>query len=118
MVVAGQRQHAAIERGAGRVGMLERVDRAVDAGALAVPDAEHAIDLGAGKQPDLLAAPDRGRSQVLVQAGNEGDVVLLEVRLGAPQRVVVHAERGTAVARDEAAGVESLKPVAFALQHG
>ncbi|MGY3395218.1 hypothetical protein ACVWW6_007809 [Bradyrhizobium sp. USDA 3311] len=118
MVVAGQRQHAAIERGAGRIGVLERVNRAVDAGALAVPDAEHAIDLGAGKQPDLLAAPDRGRSQVLVQAGHEGDVVLLEERLRPPQRVVVHAERGTAVAGDEAAGVEALKPVAFALQHG
>ncbi|MGY4361939.1 hypothetical protein ACVW0J_008432 [Bradyrhizobium sp. i1.7.7] len=98
--------------------MFERIDRAVDAGALAVPDAEHAIDLGAGKQADLLAAPDGGRSQVLVQAGDEGDVVLLEVRLRAPQRVVVHAERGTTIARDETAGVEALKPVAFALQHG
>ena len=79
MVVAGERQHAAVERGAGRIGMLERIDGAVDARALAVPDAEHAIDLGAGKQADLLAAPDGGGRQILVQAGDEGDVMLLEV---------------------------------------
>ena len=77
MVVAGEREHAAIARGAGRIGVLERIDRAVDARALAVPDAEHAIDLGAREQADLLAAPDRGRGEVLVQAGHEGDVVLL-----------------------------------------
>ncbi len=98
MVVAGERQHAAVERGAGRIRVLERIDRAVDAGTLAVPDAEHAIDLGAGKQADLLAAPDRGRGQVFVESRNEGDVVLLQVRLRAPQRVIVHAERGTAIA--------------------
>ena len=69
MVVAGERDHAAIRRGAGRVGVLERVHRAVDAGALAVPDAEHAIDLGAGEHADLLAAPHRGRRQILVEAG-------------------------------------------------
>ena len=68
MVVAGQRDHAAVRRGAGRVGMLERIQRTVDAGALAVPDAEHAIDLGAGKHADLLAAPHRGRRQILVEA--------------------------------------------------
>ena len=53
-------------------------DRAVDARALAVPDAEHAIDLGAGEQVDLLRAPHRGRGEVLVEAGLEVDVVLLE----------------------------------------
>ena len=77
MVVAGQRNHAAVARSAGRVGMLERIHRAVDAGALAIPDAEHAIDLGAGKHADLLAAPDGGRRQILVETGGELDVMLL-----------------------------------------
>ena len=117
MVVAGQRDHAAVRRGAGRVGMLERIQRTVDAGALAVPDAEHAIDLGAGKHADLLAAPHRGRRQILVEAGREFDVVLLEEAFGAPQRVIVHAERRAAIAGDEARGVEALRAVAFALQH-
>ena len=84
MVVAGQRNHAAIGRSAGRVGVLERIDGAVDAWPLAVPDAEHAIDLGAGKHADLLAAPHRRRCQVLIEAGRELDVMLLEEGLCAP----------------------------------
>src|SRR5579859_6566995 len=43
VVVAGDRQHTAVRRRAGGVRVLERVDRAVDSGSLAVPDAEHAI---------------------------------------------------------------------------
>ena len=93
MIVTGQRDHAAIGRGAGRVGMLERVHRAIDAGTLAVPDAEHAIDLGARKHSDLLAAPHRRRRQILVEAGRELDVVFLEEGFRTPQRVIVHAER-------------------------
>src|SRR5712692_5289281 len=42
------------------------VHRAVDARAFAVPDAEHPIDRRTGKKSDLLAAPDRGRGQILV----------------------------------------------------
>jgi hypothetical protein len=61
VIVAGEGEHAAVTRGARRIGVLERIDRAVDAGPLAVPDAEDAIDLGAGKEADLLATPDRGR---------------------------------------------------------
>ena len=117
MVVAGQRDHAAVRRGAGRVRMLERIQRTVDAGALAVPDAEHAIDLGAGKHADLLAAPHRGCRQILVEAGLEFDVMFFKEAFGAPQRVVVHAERRTAITGDEARGVEALRAVAFALQH-
>ena len=98
MVVAGQRNHAAIRRGAGRVGVLERVDGAVDAGALAIPDTEYAIDLGAGKHADLLAAPHGGGRQVLVETGCELDVMLLEEGFRAPQRVIVHAERRAAIA--------------------
>ena len=78
--------------------MLERVDRAIDAGALAIPDTEYAIDPGAGEHADLLAAPHRGRRQVLVETGRELDVMLLEEGFRTPQRVVVHAERRAAVA--------------------
>ena len=116
MIVAGDREHAAIGRSARRVGMLERIGRAIDAGPLAVPDAEHAIDFCAGKHPDLLAAPHRGGREIFVQAGDESDVVSLQERFGPPQRVVVHAERRAAVARDEARGIEVLPPIALALQ--
>ena len=118
MVVTGQRNHAAVRRGAGRVRMLERIHGTIDAGPLAVPDAEHAIDLGAREHADLLAAPHRGRRQILVEARLEFDVVLLQEGFRAPQRVVVHSERRAAITGDEARGVETLRPVAFALQHG
>ena len=116
VVVAGQHQHAAVLRRAGEVGVLEHVAAAVHARALAVPHREHAIDLRARVQVDLLRAPDRRRGEVLVQPGLELDVGAVEVLLRLPQRLVEAAERRAAVAGDEAAGVEAGQPVALALQ--
>ena len=79
MVVAGQAQHAAVFRRAGGIAVPEHVAAAVDAGALAVPDADHAVMAGALRQIELLRTPDRGGRQILVHAGLEFDVVLLEV---------------------------------------
>jgi hypothetical protein len=62
--------------------VAEHVAAAVDARALAVPDADHAIMPGARRQVELLRAPDRGGRQVLVHAGLEFDVVLFEVFSG------------------------------------
>ena len=78
MVVAHQRQHAAVPGGAGEIGMAEHVAGAVDARALAVPHAEHAIELAFAAQLGLLRAPERGGGEVLVDAGLELDVVLVE----------------------------------------
>src|SRR5947207_11501407 len=97
--------------------MLQGVDRAVDAGTLAVPDAEHPIDLGARKETDLLAAPDRGRGEILVQPWNESDIMRLQEGFGAPQRVVIHAKRRAAVAGDEARRIQPGGAGALALQH-
>src|SRR6185437_6539140 len=44
-IVVGQGDDAAVLRGAGHVGVLEDVGAAIDAGALAVPDAEDAVEL-------------------------------------------------------------------------
>ena len=71
VVVAHQRQHAAMLRGAGEVGVAEDVAGAVDARALAVPDAEHAVVLALAAQLGLLRAPERGGGEVLVEAGLE-----------------------------------------------
>ena len=78
MVVAHQGEHAAVLRGAGEIGVAEHVAGAVDARPLAVPHAEHAVVLALAAQFGLLRAPDRGRGEVLVQAGLEQDVVLVE----------------------------------------
>ena len=115
VVVAGERDRAALGRSAGEIGVAECVARAVDAGTLAVPDAEHAIDGRAGKAGQMLGAPDRGRGEVLVEAGAEDDVVLLERGAGAPQLDVVAAHRRAAIAGNVAAGVEARRRVAQAL---
>ena len=117
VVVAGEAQHAAVLRRARGIAVPEHVAAAVDAGALAVPDADHAIILGAGRQIELLRAPDRGRREVLVHAGLELDVVLLEVFSGGEQLLVVAAERRAAVAGDEARGVQPRGAVAADLRH-
>ena len=88
VIVAGQRHDAAVLGGAGIVGVLQDVARTVDAGALAVPHAEHAVVARAGIEVDLLGAPQGRRRQVLVDAGLELDVVLLDEALGLPQRLV------------------------------
>ena len=117
MVVAGQRQHPAPGRSAGHVGVLEDVAAAVHAGALAVPDAEHAVIVGALEQVDLLRAPDRGGGKVFVDAWLEHDVVFLEVLLRLGQRLVVAAQGRAPVAGNEAGGVLAGGEVALALQH-
>ena len=69
-------------RGAGHVGVLEDVAAAVHARALAVPDAEHAVELGVREEVELLRAPDRGGGELLVDAGLEHDVLRRQVLLG------------------------------------
>ena len=95
MVVAGETEHAAVFGRARRIAVAEHVAAAVDAGALAVPDADHAIMLGAGRQIELLRAPDRGGREILVHAGLELDVVLLEMFPRGEQLLVVAAERAS-----------------------
>ena len=82
MVVARHHQHAAARGGAVGVAVLQRVAGAVDAGALAVPHGEDAIDLGAGVGLDLLRAEDGGGGEVLVDRGEELDAGL---RRGGPR---------------------------------
>ena len=66
MVVADNGEHTAQRGRTGGVCVLEDVTRAVDAGGLAVPDAEQAIIFCAGEQAELLRAPDSRRAEVLV----------------------------------------------------
>ena len=115
MVVADDRQHPAVRRRARGVGVLDDVHRAVEPRTFAVPDAEHAVDRRAGAQADVLRPPHRGRAELLVEARLEDDVLGGEQLLGAPQFLVVAAERRAAITRDEAAGVEPHSAVARAL---
>ena len=117
VIVAGEHQHAAVRRRAGGIAVLEDVAGTVDARAFAVPHREHAVVLGARVQVDLLRAPDGGGGEVFVDARLEHDAVRGEMLLRLPQRLVETAERRTAIAGDEAGGVEPGGLVAFLLQH-
>ncbi len=115
VVVAHQRQHAAVLGGAGEIGVAEHVAGAVDARALAVPHAEDAVELAFAAQLGLLRAPHRGRGEILVDAGLEADVALLKELMGALELAVEAAERRAAIAGDEARRVEAVAPVALLL---
>ena len=112
MVVAGDDQHAAMRRGAVGVAVLQRVAGAVDARALAVPEAEDAFDGPVRIALDLLRAQHRGRGQVLVDGRQELDPVLGEERRHPPGFEIDAAERRAAIAGDEAGRVEPGLPVA------
>jgi hypothetical protein len=73
VVVAGHRDHATPGGGARHVGVLEDVGAAVHARALAVPDAEDAVELVGAlrREAQLLRAPQRGGRELFVHAGLE-----------------------------------------------
>ncbi len=115
MVIGGQRQHAAVARGAGGIGMLEHVAAAVHARALAVPHAEHALHVGAGEQVGLLRAPHHGGAQVLVQARGELHLRRFKMLARAPQFQVEATQRAATIAADEAGAVDAFGGIAQAL---
>ena len=118
MVVAHEHHDAAMLGRAGDIGVAEHVAAPVDARALAVPDGEDAVILALPAHLGLLAAPYRGRRQVLVEARFENDVVGIEKCFGAGELLVEPAERRTAVARHEPRRVQPGAPVALVLHHG
>ena len=111
VVVARHRQHAAMLRGADEIAAVQRIAGAIDAGALAVPHAEHAIDALAGEGVELLRAVQHGGGEVLVDAGLEADVLRGQHRLAVPDLAVEPAQRRAAIARDQAAGVQAGRAV-------
>ena len=74
-IVAGYRENPAMRRGADGIAVLDRIAGAVEAGVLAVPDAEHAVELAASDGGNLLRAADRGRGEFFIEARSEFDVV-------------------------------------------
>ena len=110
VIVAHAGEHAAKRRRAGEVAVAERIAGAIDARALAVPHAEHAIVAALAEQLGLLRAPQRGRGEVLVDRRLDLDVVLVEKPSGGGELLVEAAERRAAVARDIARRVVAGAP--------
>ena len=88
---------------------------AVDAGSLAIPDAEHAVDGLVRIGFDLLRAEEGGRGEVFVDGRQEFDRIRVEKRFCAPQFLVDGAERRAAIAADEAGRVQSRSAIDRAL---
>ena len=110
-VVADECERAAARVGARVVGMAQRVHRAVEAGVLAVPDAEHAVVARARQVAGQLRAVDRGRRELLVQSRHEADL-----GVGEPAELLVEAAEGRPlVAGDERADVQAGGAVGAAL---
>src|SRR5260370_115891 len=79
-----------MDGGRGReVDVLERVAAAVDTGSLSVPDRGDAVPVGVRIVVQHLGAHVRGRGQLLVARGQEGDVMFREQLRDAGQRQVI-----------------------------
>ena len=117
MVVAHQGQHAAMLRGAGKIGVTEDIAGTVDAGALAVPDGKDAVILALAEHLGLLRAPAGGRGKLLVEAGLEDDVGALKLLFRPEELLVEPTERRATIAGDEPCRIEARLPVAPGLHH-
>ncbi len=115
MIVAHQRQYAAVLRGAREIGMAEHVAGTVDAGTFAVPHAEDAVVFALAAQFGLLRTPYGGGGEIFIDAALEPDIVVFENRPGAQKLAIEAAERRAAVAGDETRGIEPVAAVQFLL---
>jgi hypothetical protein len=115
VIVAGHGQEAAVRGGALEIAELQRFAGAIDADALAVPQAEDALELRLAEPRQLLGAANRADRELLVQTRPEHDVVLVQQFLRAPQRGVVDPQRRAAIARDVTGGLQSGGAVASRL---
>ncbi len=95
--------------------MLEGVAGAVHARRLAVPHAKNAIVESAGEQVGLLAAPDGGGGEVLVQAFLEDDVAGRQVLAGAVRLLVQAAQGRATIAGNETGRLQARAGVQTAL---
>src|SRR6185436_19258508 len=84
------------------IGVAERVARAVDPGALAIPDAEDTVVTAVATELGLLGAPQRGRGEVLVDSRLEKNVRGAEGLCRTPKLHVEPAQRRAAIAGDVA----------------
>jgi hypothetical protein len=95
--------------------VAEDIAGAVDAGAFAVPHAEHAIIFAFAAQLGLLGAPERGGRKVFVDAGLESDMRGVEEFMRTFELLVEAAERRAAIAGDEAGRAQAGAAVALVL---
>ena len=113
MVVARHHQHAAVRRAAVGVAVLDRIAGAVDAGALAVPQREHAVDGALGSDSTRCVPSTCVAASSSLIAGTKRTPACAS--LGpAFQAAWSPAQRRAAVAADEALVCSPAKGIARA----
>ena len=95
--------------------MVQRIGAALDAGRLAVPDAEYAVHCRAWVEVNVLRTPDCCGGEVLVDSGLEAHIHRCQALLDPPELKVVGAERRAAIPANKAASVQSVSLVALPL---
>ena len=118
VVITHEHEHAAVGMRSGEIAVAEGVTCAVNAGPLAIPDAEYAIVFWLAVETHLLRAPDGGRRNVFIDTGLEYDVVIVQVLACHPELLVVCAERATPVSGDIARGIQPRRLIAKVLHDG
>ena len=116
VVVAGHHQNASVPGSSRVVGVLEHIAAAVHARALAVPEPEYAVITAAGKQVDLLRAPDGGGCQVFVESRLEVNGGLFQERFRAPELLIQSGKGRTPVSGNETRCIQTGPGIALALQ--
>ena len=117
MVVAHQREHAAVRRGPGEIGVAEHVAAAVDAGALAVPERRTRRRTCPSPRISACCAPQSAvAASSSLRPGSKWMSFALN-SFGQPGELQIEpADRRAAIAGDEAAGVEPGAAVALLLR--
>ena len=106
MIIAHQGQHAAITRGARKIGMAENIARTIHPRTFAIPDRKYAIKAALAAHFGLLRPPNGRRRQILIKARRKHDMRFFKRSLGALQLVIEPAQRRAPIARDKARRVQ------------
>src|SRR3546814_1264127 len=87
--------------------MVDGVAGAIHARAFSVPHGEYAIDLAVFAHTGLLRTHHHSCAEVFVDCRQKADLMLIQMRLGAPHRQVNTTQRRAAIASDESGGIRS-----------
>ena len=117
VIIARNRQNAAMRGGPGGIGVFQRVARPIHSRPFAIPDAQHAVLGRPRRKPDLLAAPDRCGGQIFVQARLKSDPQRVKVGLRLDQLLIIRPQRRSAIPRDERRRIQPRRPVPPHLRH-
>ena len=89
------------------VHVFEHVNAAVHARAFGIPQGKYAVVNRLAHQMQLLRSPDRGGSDVFIDAWKKADMVSIKVFFGGPESFVQPAQRRPPVAGNKACSVQA-----------